>query len=456
MADNFNQDVELDDNEDVVEAHDPKNAEKQSIGSIKSAERAGPTAKSRKGDKSNGEAMSKTKANMISVAHDLMSEMTEEELEDMIDMVMENDDNEEDLDEALSPEKKKAMKLGYQNSQVGTSRNGGSIRAKDLTPGSERHYDGNSGKELGRLRAAGAAVIDKGTKGAKAAFDKGAKAGQQSMSRNDDRMIKHFTDRTPGKDGRRRPYVAGPVSKLPEDYEIDYTDLNTLVESEATLSEEFKAKTAVIFEAAVKAKLSEEIDRLEEAYATELQEELASTKADLVEKVDSYLNYVVESWMEENKLAVQAGLRTEIAETFMNKLKDLFVESYVEVPESKVDLVDELTAANEELEEQLNGTVAKSIKLAEELESYKREAVIREAATDLAATQVEKLKSLVEDIDFDDEASFAQKVKTIKESYFKKKTAESTISEDTTDESITEEVSSTMAQYLKAIRKSSN
>mgnify|MGYP000686209684 CR=1 FL=1 len=103
-----------------------------------------------------------------------------------------------------------------------------------------------------------------------------------------------------------------------------------MVESEATLSEEFKAKTAVIFEAAVKSKLSEEIDRLETEYQEQLDEEIKATKEDLVEKVDSYLNYVVESWMEENQLAIQSGLRAEIAEGFMGKLKDLFVESYVE------------------------------------------------------------------------------------------------------------------------------
>ena len=124
---------------------------------------------------------------------------------------------------------------------------------------------------------------------------------------------------------------------------IDTTaELDALVESEATLSDEFKAKTAVIFEAAVKSKLSEEVDRIESQYEQNLSEEVASIKSDLVEKVDSYLNYVVETWMEENKVAVQNGLRTEIAETFMNKMKDLFVESYIEVPESKVDLVDEL------------------------------------------------------------------------------------------------------------------
>jgi gas vesicle protein len=112
-------------------------------------------------------------------------------------------------------------------------------------------------------------------------------------------------------------------------------DLNALVESEATLSDEFKAKTAIIFEAAVKTKLSEEIDRLETEYAEQLAEEVAQTKTDLVEKVDSYLNYVVEQWMEDNKLAIQSGLRAEIAEELHERLKDLFAESYVEVPESK-------------------------------------------------------------------------------------------------------------------------
>ena len=235
-------------------------------------------------------------------------------------------------------------------------------------------------------------------------------------------------------------------------------DLNALVESEATLSEEFKAKTAVIFEAAVKQKLSEEIDRLETEYQQQLDEEIQTTKSDLVEKVDGYLNYVVEQWMEDNKLAIQSGLRAEIAEGFMDKLKDLFVESYVEVPESKVDLVDELAEANEELEEQVNTATAKSIELAEELEGYKREAVIREAARDLAETQVEKLRSLAENIDFEDEDTFATKVKTIKESYFSKKTTESVIDESIDDDAADSEVevSPMMEQYLAALRKTSN
>jgi len=126
------------------------------------------------------------------------------------------------------------------------------------------------------------------------------------------------------------------------EYEADFSsDLNALVQSEATLSEEFKEKAEVIFEAAIKSKLSEEIDRLEARYNEELSEEISSTKEELVEKVDSYLNYVVEKWMDDNRVAIQSGLRAEIAEKFMGGLKDLFVESYIEIPESKVDLVDD-------------------------------------------------------------------------------------------------------------------
>lgn len=231
-------------------------------------------------------------------------------------------------------------------------------------------------------------------------------------------------------------------------------ELNALVESEATLSDEFKAKTAIIFESAVKSKLSEEVDRIEAQYKEELAEEVSSTKADLVEKVDSYLNYVVESWMEENQVAIQNGLRTEIAETFMDKMKDLFTESYIDVPQSKVDLVDELAESVEQLEKTLNETTQKVINTTEELEVYKRDTVIREASRDLAETQVVKLKSLVESIDFEDEDSFAAKVKTVVESYFTKEIANSEEVEQIVEDADQEvEVSSVMEGYLSAIRK---
>ncbi len=243
--------------------------------------------------------------------------------------------------------------------------------------------------------------------------------------------------------------------ELPET-SYDFSDeLNNLVESEATLSDEFKSKTAIIFETAIRSKISEEVDRLEDEYQSRLEEELDTSRTDMVEKVDSYLNYVVETWMEENRVAVEQGLRTEIAEDFMDKLKGLFVESYIEVPESKVDLVDELAVQVEELEEKLNSQTAAAISMQEKMEQYQRETVIRESASGLAETEIEKLRSLVDSLDFEDEESFSHKVKTVKESYFKK--AVSTVSEEieedwSADTEITGS-SSTMDLYLNAIKK---
>ena len=240
--------------------------------------------------------------------------------------------------------------------------------------------------------------------------------------------------------------------------EYDFSgDLDALVESEATLSDGFKDKAATIFEAAVKSKLSEEIARIEESYGEELAEEIASTKSDLVEKIDSYLNYVVENWMSENQIAIQSGLRSEIAENFMNGLKDLFVESYVEVPDSKVDLVDDLAEQVEELEDALNSQTSKNIEMTEELELFQRYEIIREHAHGLAETEVEKLAALAEDLDFIDEETFSAKVKTIKESYFSREVKSAEVVDDliesTADNSV--EVSSVMDSYLQALKKSS-
>ena len=343
------QDVELhdDDNEVVEEAHDPKNAEAQSVASVDKAGEATGTAKKRKGDKGNKDPMQKlpgTKAGMMNAAYNHMSSM-----------------NKEDLKVAL-----------------------GKLMAESVDEDSET------------------------------------------------------------------------VESVEIQYEADFSeDLNAIMANEATLSEEFKEKTAVIFEAAIKSKLAEEVDRLEEKYNEELEAEIASTKEDLVEKVDSYLNYVVENWMEENKLAVQTGLRTEIAENFMNSLKDLFTESYITVPEEKADLVDELAETVDELETRLDETTGKAIAMAEELETYKRNASIAEAAKDLADTQVEKLKTLVDDIDFDNEEAFESKVATVKESYFDKKSTTVTEAADfdsEDDDGETVEVSGSMAQYLTALK----
>ena len=255
------------------------------------------------------------------------------------------------------------------------------------------------------------------------------------------------------KDDDMKEMSHGKKKKM-ESVEIDFSDdLGALVESEATLSEGFKDKAAVIFEAAIKSKISEEVDRIEYELQEEFDEELKTTREEMVEQIDGYLNYVVEKFMEENKLAIENGLRTELAEDFMTGLKNLFTESYVDVPESKVDLVDELGTQVRELEEKLNETTEQTIRVNGELEELKRDAIIREHSRDLAETQVEKLKSLAEDIDFEDEETFAMKVSTIKESYFTKKTP-SVVGEEMIDESVDEEeIPSSMARYVSALRQ---
>jgi hypothetical protein len=227
-------------------------------------------------------------------------------------------------------------------------------------------------------------------------------------------------------------------------------DLTALVDSEATLSEGFKDKASVIFEAALKSKLSEHVERLEEQYAEELSEETSRIQNDLVEKVDGYLNYVVEQWMEDNKVAIESGLRTEIAENFMSALHGVFVENYIQVPDSKVDLVDELSTKVDELEESLNEKIEDNVNLKESVNTLTRQAIIRESSVGLSESQAEKLKSLVEDVDFSDADTFTAKVATIKESYFKETKVE-VVAEDTAVES--EEVSHSprMAAYLKAL-----
>jgi len=233
-------------------------------------------------------------------------------------------------------------------------------------------------------------------------------------------------------------------------------DLKALVDSDANLSEDFKGKVATLFEAALSARLSEEKLKLEEKYISELAEEVEGVRSELVEKIDGYLNYVVEQWMEENELAVDAGLRTEIAESFMTQLQQVFVEHYIEVPEGKEDLIDDLAEQVEELEGKLGEVTEKSVKMAEELESLKRAQIVAEASEGLVATEAEKLKSLVEGIDAEDAEDFAKKVAIVKEAHFKKESVVTESQEShNEDSSLTEETTTSprMAAYLSAISR---
>ena len=265
------------------------------------------------------------------------------------------------------------------------------------------------------------------------------------------------------KDSTIKPKTAGDVTspkqgssdiKLPEEVDISLQIDSIFGED---LSEEFKTKATSIFEAAVIARVNSEmskvIDRLEEQADIQLQEQLS----EIVEKVDSYLSYVVEQWMDENALAVENGLRTEIAEDFISGLKTLFQESYIDIPEEKFDLVGELQQYNEELETKLNEEIEKNIEVSVELAELKRQQIFEEQTKDLAATEVEKLRKLVEGIAFDTEELYSEKVSVIKENYFPKQgkqSPERTLVEESNVNSANFETNDVMSIYAQAISRS--
>jgi hypothetical protein len=232
-------------------------------------------------------------------------------------------------------------------------------------------------------------------------------------------------------------------------------DVNALTEGH-DLSEEFKEKASVIFEAAVKSKLREEIQRLEEEKEEQINEFVDGYKDELVEKVDKYLNYVVEQWMTENQLAVERGLKGEIAEDFIAGLKGLFEEHYIDVPNEKYDILESQEQQLENLETKLNEEIQRNIELKNQVSQYIRESIFVEVSEDLSATEKEKFGSLVEELEYIDEESFKFKLSALKESYFPrtKVVSESVDTQDTSIENV--EVSGSMAKYLQAITTTKN
>jgi len=239
--------------------------------------------------------------------------------------------------------------------------------------------------------------------------------------------------------------------------EFDFTDdLDALTAEEATLSEGFKGKAQIIFEAAIKSKMSSEIDRLEESYGEKLAEETSTIREDLTSKINDYLTYVVENWMEDNKLAVEQGIRTEIAENFMSALQTTFKEHYIEVPAGKEDMFDEIVNKAEDLEDQLSEAVEKSIELKKANVVLERAAKFADIAEGLTDNDTEKLRDLTKDIDFDSVEQFAEKVSTIKEAYFKEAKLEVMTDsvEDIIDETEEVEISVSMQRYVNAMKQS--
>ena len=229
-------------------------------------------------------------------------------------------------------------------------------------------------------------------------------------------------------------------------------DVKALTEGE-DLTEEFKAKAATIFESAVKAKLVEEIEKLEGEYETKVAERVEETKSEIVEKVDAYLNYVVEEWMKENELAIEKGLRAEITEDFIGGLKTLFESHYINVPSEKYDVIENQAAEIEKLKEENNKTIEKNVELNQKVGEFTREGIINDVSSDLAETETEKLKGLAEGIEYKDADSFRKSIETLKDSYFPKAEASDKQSNEVADNDASPNLSESMAAYTAAISK---
>ena len=229
-------------------------------------------------------------------------------------------------------------------------------------------------------------------------------------------------------------------------------DITALVNGEE-ISEEFKEKASTIFEAAIKSKLRSEVERIESAKVQEVAEETNRIHSELTEKVDAYMGYVVEEWMKENEIAIERGLKGEIAEDFISGLKSLFEEHYIDVPDEKYDILGSQAEKLDDLEAKLNEQIEKSAELKKANNQLVRESVFAEVASDLADTEAEKFKALAEDVDFTDEDSFRGKLDTLKESYFPKATtvAESVDSESENSESY--DTTGAMSAYMSAISR---
>ena len=248
-------------------------------------------------------------------------------------------------------------------------------------------------------------------------------------------------------------------SKVESDLiEMEIEDDLEAISEALELSEENADKARTIFKAAVSSKVSEIKEQLDNEYSNNLKTSVEKVKGDLAEAVDKYLSYCAEEWTKENELAIERGLRSEMTDNFIEGLKTLFVEHYVEVPEDKYDVIDELANRLDEMEEKLDGEVHKNMEIVEENESLKRQNVVREACVDLSESQKEKMISLSEGVDYKDSEDFAEKVSELKEAYFPSDEviAEETVVEEGTGEFSTESesvIDPTMNQYSNAISK---
>lgn len=243
-------------------------------------------------------------------------------------------------------------------------------------------------------------------------------------------------------------------------YTVDMSEHVEALLAGEDLSEEFKAKAATIFEAAVKAKIDEEIARLEAAYAETLEEQIEEIQTELSESVDNYLGYVVEQWVQDNEVAIESGLRSELTEEFISGLRNLFSEHYIDIPEDKVSVVEEMAAKVAELEGKLNEEIERNVSLNTMINESKRFEILVDACEGLTDTQAEKLKALSEGVEFTSADEFGHKLNLIKESYFRSSVKTENVLDDVETSSdaksmISEDLTGPMAAYVKTLGRSS-
>ena len=280
----------------------------------------------------------------------------------------------------------------------------------------------------------------------------------KKVKKHSDQVTANAKDGSLPKDNKPSA-AAEEVENTPEEAIDLSSDVKALVSADADLSDEFKEKAATIFETAVKTRIKEQEAKLKIQYDEKLSKESETIKVAMADKVDAYLNYVVEEWMKENELAVERGIRTEIAEDFITGLKTLFKEHYIDVPEEKYNVLDDLTNEKDKLEDKLNEKIKENVELNKQVGEFTRDKLIGEVGSDLADTELEKFTSMAANVEYDNADKFKEKLETVKESYFPKTKQETASPKDEVDSVAANEPSDfgsksdAMAAYTAAISK---
>ena len=274
-----------------------------------------------------------------------------------------------------------------------------------------------------------------------------AKKGKEKKENSDDKK----KEKSDGAEVR----VEDDEKKDEKKKEIDVKEhVDALVAGEKDLTDEFKTKAATIFEAAIKSKVKEIEEEMETDYTNKFEQESAKAKAELTEKVDSYLSYVVEEWMKENEIALERGIKGEIAEDFINGLKKLFEDHYIDVPDEKYNVLEDQADKIEKLEKDLNEQIQKNVDLNKEVGSKTKDEIKSKVSEDLADTSKEKFAKLAEEIEYSNATDYTKKLETVKDSYFGKKTeTKESLDDVAAGESSNEDLSKAMAAYSAAISK---